>query len=86
MRHQGFPSDEEFIAHHKDRANNGDENSLAVVTTRSRLELGELLRESTGRAGKEEPTFDSWGPAAPDLAVYKAHSSPAPEGTGYVPE
>lgn len=41
-RHQGFPTDEAFIAHHRQRAEQGDERSIRVMDTHQRVLLSRL--------------------------------------------
>lgn len=53
-RHRRFPTDEEFLAYHEERAKQGDEHSLAVVETRARLEQAALRRQTAAKREEEK--------------------------------
>ncbi len=47
--HRLFASDKEFVAHHQRLATAGNEDARRKLDTRSRIDLGQLFRESLGR-------------------------------------
>lgn len=64
--HRRFASDKEFVAHHRRLAAAGDEEAQHKLDTRSRIDLGQLFRESLGRGfAKTSEIFE------PDSLVQK---------------
>jgi len=51
-RHRGFESLEAFLAHHREQAERGNECSIDILNTHSRIDLARKARQAAESEGK----------------------------------